>query len=230
MNRRLFSLTALLLLAACAPSSLPMRIERFLQVDGASCKSVKEAAESNGGKLDVAPGGTPRYLVGLLITGGDSFTTPAYVLTGNRPLEPADRNRPILDRLVLRYRTQASWGRDLSSVQISRTIPFDDQGMAIDTVNLISPALAELLVHNVLPGSDAELIVSVEARGYMSGDRSQISTGELNFPLLVTATDVADCPSGGPIVQPTPGACLYPGQDAISVCCDQLGQQFPGCP
>ncbi|MEW5739750.1 MAG: hypothetical protein AB1938_12535 [Myxococcota bacterium] len=228
MNRTLLSLTALSLLGACAPNPLPMRIERFLPIDQATCFSTDDPKLGlAAGTLDVSPGGTPEYLVGFRVIGGDAFIQPPYVLTGGRQLEAENRNQPILDRIVLSYAARPAGGLRLGSVQVSRSMPLNE-GELISTVNVISPDLAQDLVTAVVPGTDVELTVSVEARGYMSGDRAQITTGKLEFPLKVTATDPASCTGG--VIQPTPGTCLYPGQDPVSVCCDQLTGPPPGCP
>ncbi|MCC6335443.1 MAG: hypothetical protein IT380_15815 [Myxococcales bacterium] len=223
MTRTHFLLALAPLVVACAPSPTQLRIEGFLSVDS-DCKPIDDDF-SNGGTLDIAPG-APFFQLSLLITGNESFVQNEVVV-GSHVLEPENRNRPILDRIVLSYKT--SLGR-LDPVQYARALHFDS-GAAKTNVNLISPQVADRLMADVAPGDDVELQVSVEARGYMSGDRAAVTTGALVYPIRVIASDPANCMTG--FQQPVVGECNYPGQSTHSVskslCCDNL-VGAPGCP
>lgn len=220
--------------AACAPVSTPLQINKFIPIDSTTCNVVgDDTVFTSGGSLDIAPGGTPTFLVGLLITGGNEFTQPEYTLRGGIVLEPADRSKPVIDRLVLSYTARpTTLGLRLDQAQYTRALPFTDDGSLRTFLNLISPQVAEELVAKVAPGDDVELLVSVEGRGYMSGDRAAVSTGPLVFPIRVFATDPATC--AGAIRQPVAGQCLYPGQGSHSstaaVCCADLVSGTSGCP
>lgn len=226
MTRTHFLLALAPLLVACATSPTQLHIVGFPPLES-DCKL--DDGFSNGGTLDIAPG-APFFQLGLWIMGGDTFVQNEVVV-GSHVLEPENRNRPILDRIVLSYKAPASLGR-LDSVQYARALSFDDSGEVKTTVNLISPQVADQLTASVAPGDDVELQVFVEARGYMSGDRAGVTTGALVYPIRVIASDPATCMNG--FRQPVASECTYPGQSTQGgtqqVCCDNLVAGTTGCP
>jgi hypothetical protein len=233
MNRSiLFSLSFAVLVMGCAPQPTPLRIERFLPVDGLTCAS-NDKASASGGLLDLAPQGTPSFHVGLIVVGANAFQTEEIKLSNGTVLEPQDRNRPVLDKVVFTYTARpTSLGLKLDAAEVSRSIPILDDGTAVvANINLISPQAADELLSKMAAGDEADIDVAVEVRGRMSGNGNAITTGPLVFPIHVYYSDPSQC--AGPVVQSLPGECSYPGQSTdrpATVCCGSLLPGTPGCP
>jgi hypothetical protein len=213
----------------CAPQPTPLRIDRFAPMDEATCTVTDdETLIATAGTLDVAPGNTPSFIVGISISGGADFVTPAVTLNGGQVLEPENRNRPILNQVVTSYVAKPASGLKLPTSVTSRSFPLTEDGKLLTAIELISPDVATELADVVQPGDDIELTVTVEIRGYLSGNRAAVTTGPLAFPLRVIKTDPSTCT----VRQPAAGQCLYPGQLSAtnrSVCCEEL-LGASGCP
>lgn len=231
MTRTLIVMSSLLWAVACAPVPTPLHIDKFLPIDETECKVSTDAkVVLAGGTLDVAPG-SPSYTVGVTITGATELETASYSVTGGPLLEPGKRSQPIIDRLVLSYAAKpAALGLNLQAAEVPMTIPLYS-GEATGMIDLISPQVATELEDKVQAGDEVTLTVTVEFKGYMTGDHAAITTGPLAFPLRVMKSDSTKCT--GAIRAPVAGQCLYPGQvstNNTSVCCADLLAGTSGCP
>jgi hypothetical protein len=232
MTRTLTLLSlGMLVLLGCAPNPSPLYIEKFYPLEsGCLQPTTVDDVIATGGTLDIAPG-SPYFQIGMLITGSAGYAQPEVVVD-TLTLEAENRNRPILNSIVLSYSAKpTSLGLKLDQAQYSRAMSFNKDGIIQTQLNLITPQVSDELMAKVAPGDEVELLVSVEGRGYMSGDRAYVTTGPLVFPLRVIMSDPATCTRG--FQQPDPATCLYPGQSTIIppvVCCDQLVPGTPGCP
>lgn len=232
MKRILTLMVVMMWATGCAPVPTPLQIDRFAPIDETACTVTDdETLIATAGTIDLAPGGTPSFILGISVSGGADFTTPPITLSDGRLLEPENRNRPVLNQIVMSYVAKPASGLRLDAAQVSRSLPLTTDGTVLGAIELLSPQVATELADKVQPGDDIELTVSVEIRGYMSGDRSAVTTGALAFPLRIIKTDPASC--AGAIRQPAAGQCLYPGQytpTSRSVCCTDLLPGTSGCP
>jgi hypothetical protein len=214
----------LVLAAGCAPNASPLRIANFAPIlteDNVCAITTEEEIFTSGGTLDLAPGNSdvvkPSFLVGLRLVGGNAFTQAPIVVTQGPVIEPGNRSRPIIDRVVLSYAIRVPPGPNsvkptikLDPAQLSRTIIFGEDGLAVVAIDLISPALKEELIDPDKVPAPFELLVSVDARGYMSGDRAAVSTGPIVYPIYVTRSPPGSCSSS--FRRSVREQCLYPGQ------------------
>lgn len=238
MKRILTLMVVMVWATSCAPVPAPLHIDRFAPIDETACTVTDdETLIATAGTIDLAPttqgvaSSLPSFVVGVVVNGGADFTTPPVVLNDGRVIEVENRNRPILNQIVMSYVAKPASGLRLDTAQVSRSLPMTSDGTVISAIELLSPQVAQELADKVQPGDDIELTVSVEIRGYMSGDRASVTTGPLAFPLRVIKTDPANC--AGAIRQPAAGQCLYPGQftpTSRSVCCADLLPGTSGCP
>lgn len=228
----LVSSVAVVLGVGCAPVSQPLFIEKFFPLEtGCVAPANVDEATATGGTLDISAGPPPAFFIGVQVAGADGYTQRPVVLASGQTLEAADRNKPIIDRIVLSYTAKpTTLGLKLDSAQFSRNMPIVDGAATITPVNLITQQVADELLAKMGVGDVVELSVSVEVRGYMSGDCSGVTSGALIFPLSVIMSDVSSCTN---VRQPDAATCLYPGQSTgipAEVCCDKLVAGTSGCP
>lgn len=237
MNRVLYSSLFLGALAlSCAPQSGLLYVDHFFSADPDVCAAGGAAdAPVGSGVLDLAPGGVPEFHVGLVVLSSGEFHTQEITVNDESStiLEPADRNRPILDRVTFSYeKSPSSLKLPKGTVEVARLVRPDEDGSAVyDNVNLLSQEAGEALLDGLGVGDTADLVVTVEVQGYMSGSGNRISTGEMDFPIRVIYSDAAECGAPG-VRQQTPNDCAYPGQATTGkpiVCCNQLIGTASGC-
>jgi hypothetical protein len=221
---------AALLASGCAQNAGPLYINKIfpIQTNCAYPEDIKTVFISDG-VLDVAPGNA-QFWAGIEILGGVNIIQPAVVV-GNRTVEPAKRDRPIFNQVVLSYTSKPRLA-GFKTAYLPRSYPVNADGQVLTYENLISPQAASVLDN--IPASNeptdgVDLKVSITFNGTLSGSNAPVTTGPLEFPIRVVRSETGTCSK---FRHGYPG-CNYPGQSYMSQrigleCCD--GQtDVPGC-
>lgn len=232
-----------LLMAGCSNQSQLFYISGFPILDG---QCVPGDVRSTGGFLDVAAG-APRFLIGANITGALEVKQ-APVTLGGTTLEGANRDRPIVQSMVVNYRLSKRVGATPKPYTMLLSSPFDESGSLKLVVQLISPDLGQALFDGLQPSTSAmedfvDVSCDVEFKGEFSNSKTPFSTGVLTFPIRAyRSSPTATCAKGfAPFVEDgTSGNvnfCRYVGQSAtISempptpvTCCGDTMVKTGGC-
>jgi hypothetical protein len=234
------ALLFLVLASSCSNTASPFRISTFFPL-GAGCDTSGggETAVTTWGMLDVAAG-APQFFVGVRLEGAqDVQQTP--VMVGTVILENADRNRPIVDQQVISYRLSKRVGATPKPYVLNRTASFNEDGIIIMPLQLISPDLGIALTDGLTPSNSFEDVVDIQAdvefKGKYSATGHPFSTGVLTYPIRAyKSAPTATCTNGFVKFEADP--CQYVGQGygqvqtpaSPSTCCTTTGPAGgPGC-
>ncbi len=216
--------------SGCAPNSGPIYISRFLPMPD-DCNFGTAAVAGvfkSGGSLDVAPG-APQYFVALELAGGANVQSTA-VTGGGQTIEPANRNRAIINEFVITYTsTPKVTNLPTKEYHLATSVRFDSTTNIADMgINLLSPEASQAL-DGIETGKSYRLIVTINGIGSMSGSGGRFTTGETTFPITVYKGEYPKCKT----LQVLTSACNYNGQDrggAPPACCDGVTPTPMTCP
>lgn len=244
MTRTLVATLCVGLLAGCAPNANVLSIERFFEpVLGCFVPTdATTAALQGGGTLDVSIF-EPAYYVGLVVR-SQALTQPA-VQSGASTLEVKNRDQAMLTGTTLSYRLlRKKNGKqvDVTPAQLKdkkfstplTIAALDNDFRAWWVANLIAPEAIEPLqglevVDALIDGYDMR--VAVEVTGRLSRTGTPITTGPVEFAVLVIKSSPTTCNKP----QRSTGPCNFTGQGgwntlpARPACCDPLTTPTVGC-
>lgn len=239
------SLVAAALFGSCVNQPHPLLVSKFYPLP-ATCDitTFQDDLFSPNAFLDVA-WGRPTFVVAFALTNGDRVNQ-SEVSVGNQVLETANRNRPIIQQIVLNYRLSRRLGAQPPEFAINYTAVVEDE--AFGQVQLISPELAEAL-DGLSPANDfsdtVDVLVDVEFIGEFSGSKTPFSTGVLTYPIRAYKSAPpagVSCTNGFQRFETDSAtgavSCLYrgqsfsqntqpPGPSSTTQCCPAVGS--PGC-
>lgn len=231
MKRLLFASLLLALGSTCAPTPGPLYISRLYRGD-LTC--VAKPADKNfmyQGTLDVAPG-SARYYLAIQVAGAENLTSAPLDTTAGVKLEPANRERIVLDQLVINYSSPKLRGFKEWVQPVNFIMDAKELAIAYGVFQLISPQAAQIL--DGLPASNdpadrTTLNVSLEFRGHTTGTNSALTTGKTTYPIQVLRSELGTCTSAyQSVLEGSP--CFYPGMEGGTlVCCDGT-PGIAGCP
>jgi hypothetical protein len=216
-NRTLLATLCAGLLTGCAPNANVLTIDRFFEpVLGCFVlEDVNKAALQPGGTLDVSIF-QPAYYVGVSVLA--QGLAQAEVSTGATVLDTEDRDQPLLTGMTLSYRVLRK-GKDVTPSQLKNkkfTSPLSIAALSKDfrawwITNLIAYDAIEPLqglevVDTLAEGYD--LRVAVEVTGKLSRSATPITTGPVEFAVLVIKTSPTTCNKP----QRSTGPCSFTGQ------------------
>lgn len=233
------------LFGSCANQESPVLFQKFYPLSNAcDIDEFRDEFFSANAFLDVA-WGSPTFVVAFALTNGDTVQQTQGAV-GNQVLEPANRNRPVIQQALINYRLSRRLGAQPPEYVVNYTAVIEDESYGV--LQLVSPELAVAL-DGLSPANDfsdfVDVLVDVEFVGEFSASGAPFRTGVLTYPIRAYKS----APPAG--VSCTNGfqrfdvdavsnraVCLYRGQGFNQIvqprgptsntdCCTAIGA--PGC-